>query len=172
MVKIAYASNKVIAGKYEGGAVVSVLSRVSISGGGLSRPLLLSGDTVASYEVITDEHLKRAALGDGFGLADGALLAPIAVRNGVMSSKNGNVHYLALQLKGGKKSLLEIDRDLCMVIVKNCLAEAPLYCGVKPEDIKTCDPYSEGVCNDCPCRGCILWPKCCFAQFRNRRTKR
>ncbi|MCL2856737.1 MAG: hypothetical protein FWE19_03305 [Oscillospiraceae bacterium] len=170
MIVIAYAKNKVVAGQYEGGAVVSALNRVSISGGGLPGPLLLSKDTVVSYEIVTDEHLEMAASGGGFGLAGDVLLAGITVRDGTVPGK-GNLHYLALQFKSGEKSLLEVDRDLCEVMVKNCLAEAPLYCGVKPENIKTCDPFSEGVCNDCPCRGCVLWPKCCFARFRVRRTK-
>ena len=169
MSAIAYANNKVIAGQYQGGTVASVLSRVSISGGGLASPLLLSKDTVEACEIITEERLKRTDPGDELGLLNHALLASVAPQDGVAPGKGGNVHYLALQFKGGEKSLLEVDRGLCAVIVKSCLSGAPPYCGVKPENIKACDPFDQGVCSGCSCHGCVLWPKCCFARLRTRR---
>ena len=141
------AKNKVIAGDYEGKDVVALLGEISIPVGPAGS-LVLSLDNVESYEMHTDE-------------ADGAI-----------SAGNKCVKHITIQFRDGKKSLLEVDRDLCNVLIKNARAEAAARCGVAPEMIKSCDPHNEKVCRVCPCYRCTLWPKCCYMRIYDRRAKR
>lgn len=135
------ARNEVIAGDYKGGAIVSILGEVSISKNPIGS-LFLTMDTVESYEVITHEHLK-----------------------------NKRAQYVAIQFRDGKKSLLELDYDLCVMLIKNCLDKAAARCGATPESTKLCNPNSKEFCRDCPCFRCIVWPKCCNRRIQDRRVK-
>ena len=166
-----HAQDKVIAGDYNGEAVRSVLGEVSIPSSS-GRPLFLSVDTVESYEMILGEHLESEAPGINSQLMGGALPDNVAQRLAeVMAAKNKRIQYIALQFKDGKKSLLEVDRDLCIVLIKNCLARAAARCGVTPDRIKSCDPRNEGICRECPCFRCVVWPKCCYRRISDRRSK-
>ena len=162
----AYAKNKAILGDYQGADVVSLLGEVSISNcpGG---SLFLSLGTVESFEIITGEHIKNASLGGSFGLESGALRDFVKT----LSTEAELIRYVALQFKDGKKSLLEVDRDICVALIKNCLDQAVARCGVTPEKVKSCDPHNEAACRDCPCFACVVWPNCCYRRIYGRRAK-
>lgn len=163
-----HAQNKVIAGDYNGEAVRSILGEVSISNSS-GRPVFLSVDTVESYEMIMAEHLEGA----GPGLMDETLPDCVAQRlTEVMSAGNKRIQFIALQFKDGNKSLLEVDRDVCVFLIKNCLAKASARCGVTRDRIKVCDPHDERICRDCPCFKCVVWPKCCYRRMSDRRRSR
>lgn len=79
------------------------------------------------------------------------------------------MHHLALKFRDGKKSFLEVDRDICTAIIKNCIADGVVRCGITPEKIKSCDPHNKDNCRDCVCVKCIVWPKCCYGRMFARR---
>lgn len=107
------AKNKVIAGDYEGKNLM--LSKQSFLGKeeaflftGFTEKFPLNKETVASYEVITEEHRKSAASGISRGLVGGFLLGPVGLLAG-LTAKNKDTHTLALEFADGKKSLVEIN---------------------------------------------------------------
>ena len=167
---MSFARNKVIAGDYTGGAVVSILGEVSISYSPAGS-LLLNTDTVESYEMIMDEHFKNAALGVGLGLVNDIFPDSVILWAKAMPAEKKRVQYIAIQFKDGKKSLLELDRDLCTALIKSCLSEAAARCRVTAEHIESCGSYNEGSCQTCSCFRCVVWPKCCLRRLSNRRTK-
>jgi len=79
------------------------------------------------------------------------------------------VHYIKLTFQDGKISILELDRDICRAIIKNCSVSGTIRCGVTPEKIKACDPNTKEHCKDCVCLNCIVWPKCCYGRMFARR---
>ena len=79
------------------------------------------------------------------------------------------VHCIKLIFQDGKKSVLELDRDICTAIIKNCSVSGTIRCGVTPEKIKACDPHTKEHCKDCICLKCIVWPKCCYGRMFARR---
>ena len=167
----ANAQNKVIAGDYCGEAVRSVLGEVSISISS-DHALFLSNETVDSYEMVIDEYIENAPECINSKLMGNALPDCVIERLAwVKSAKNKRIQYVALQFKDGKKSLLEVDRSLCTVLIKNCLAKAPARCGVTADRIKLCIPNNKAVCGECPCYRCVVWPKCCYRRMSDRRSK-
>jgi len=137
---MAYAKNKVIAGDYEGSSVTAVLGTVYIIGS--DERITLDKGTVEFYEMIIG----------------GEMLV------------NKHIHYLALQFRDGKKSILEVDQSFCKTIIKNCISESAIRCGVTPDKIKSCDPGNLANCSDCICVKCIVWPKCCYGRMFARRA--
>ncbi|KPU42132.1 hypothetical protein OXPF_39110 [Oxobacter pfennigii] len=113
------AKNKVIAGDYVGGNIMTTLGMTAI-GISFGKNLYLDKRTVEGYEVVTDEHRKSAASGVARGLIGGALLGPVGLLAGGLSAKNKGVYTLAINFKDGKKSLIEVDDKIYKNIVKNC----------------------------------------------------
>jgi len=104
---MARAANKVIAGDYQ-----NYIVSVGFGGAFLSNFLnkvKLDKSTVASYELITDEHRKSAASGIGRGLVGGVLLGPVGMLGGALSAKSKGIYRVAIQFTDGKRSLLELD---------------------------------------------------------------
>jgi len=113
---MANAANKVIAGDYKN-------YMVSVGFGGASLGYFftivkLNKSTVASYELITDEHRKSAASGVGRGLVGGFLLGPVGMLAGGMSAKNKGTYQMAIQFTDGKRSLLEMDDKTYKGVIK------------------------------------------------------
>lgn len=114
---MAKAKNAVIAGDYTGKLLSCTSGRVFISLGFL-KSLELDKKTVASMELITDEHRKSAASGVARGLVGGALLGPVGMLAGGLSAKNKGIYQVAVQFTDGKKSLLEVDDKIYNALVK------------------------------------------------------
>ena len=105
------AKNKVIAGDYIGAAVAELLGTVTIGNN------VVSKQTVASYEIMTEEHRKSAVSGVVRGLVGKAVLGPVGLLAG-LSAKNIGTYTVALNWKSGRKSLIEIDDKIYKVIMK------------------------------------------------------
>ena len=119
---MASASNKVIAGDYTGKNVMEPslgLKHPYISES-LFKSVDLCSQTVASYEVVTDEHRKSAASGVGRGLVGGAILGPVGLLAGALSAKNKSIYTVAIQFHDGRKSLIEINERIYKALVKSC----------------------------------------------------
>lgn len=117
---MAKAKNKVIVGDYEGKVVAGGgITGVYISIG-FAKSIDLNNNTVESYELITDDHLKSAKSGIARGLIGGALLGPVGMLAGGISAKTNGIYQIAIQFKDGKRSLLEIDDKLYNQLIKSC----------------------------------------------------
>jgi hypothetical protein len=110
------AKNKVIAGDYEGKAVMQTFGIVSIAVG-FTKSVDINKETVESYEIVDESKRKSAASAVGRGLAGSLLLGPVGLLAG-LSAKSKGTHVLAVQFKDGKKSLLEIDDKIYSTLVK------------------------------------------------------
>lgn len=53
------------------------------------------------------------------GAVGGILLGPVGLLAG-LSAKNKDIYQIAIQLKDGKRSLLEVDDKICKALVKSC----------------------------------------------------
>ena len=87
----------------------------------------------------------------------------------MLEKSNERVQCISLTFLDGRKSVLELDRDICSAIIKNCSVSGTIRCGVTPEKIKACDPNTKEHCKDCVCLKCIVWPKCCYGRMFARR---
>lgn len=105
------AKNKVIAGDYIGAAVSEILGTVTIGNNTVSK------HTIASYEVVTEEHRKSAVSGVVRGLVGKAVLGPVGLLAG-LSAKNVGTYTIAINWKSGRKSLIETDDKIYKVILK------------------------------------------------------
>jgi len=114
------AKNKVIAGDYEGRAVVSVLGNVQISVGLFKKNLRLDNSTIENYELITDECRKSASSFAARRIIGGALIGPIGIVDGELTAKNKGKFIVAIKFKDGKESLLEINDMIYKNLAKNC----------------------------------------------------
>ena len=117
------AKNEVIAGDYAGKMLTWSSGCAAISLGFI-KSLKLDKNTVASYELVTDEHRKSAKSGVARGIVGGVLLGPIGALAGGMSAKSKGTYQIAVQFRDGKKSLLETDDDFYKAIVKHCFASS------------------------------------------------
>ena len=84
------------------------------------KKIKINSSTVDSYELITDEHSKSAASGIARGLVGGALLGPVGMLGGALSAKSNSTYHVAIQLKNGKHSLLQVDSKIYNAIIKQC----------------------------------------------------
>lgn len=104
------AKNQVIAGEYEGKNIFSGKKDVLLYTS-FTKSFPLNKETVASFEVVTEEHTKSAVSGISRGIVGGALLGPVGLLAG-LSAKNKGTHTIAIEFKDGKRSLIEIDEKL------------------------------------------------------------
>jgi len=84
---------------------------------GLQKKFPLNKETVASYELITEEHRKSAVSGVTRGLVGGALLGPVGLLAG-LSAKNKGTHTLVLEFVDGKKSLIEVNEKIYKLFIQ------------------------------------------------------
>jgi hypothetical protein len=110
------AKNKVIAGDYEGKAVMQTFGIVNVAIG-FTKSVEINKNTVDTYEVVDESTRKSAASAVGRGLAGGLLLGPVGMLAG-LSAKSKGTHVIAIQFKDGKKSLLEIDDKIYSALMK------------------------------------------------------
>ena len=122
------ASNQVISGDYSG-------NKVSISGGetlyiydikstsafdnNYADKVYLDRNTIQDFDVV-NENYKKTVLGVvGRAAIGAALLGPVGLLAGA-TAKNKGTYIVAVSLKNGKKSLLEIDEKRYKLLVTNC----------------------------------------------------
>jgi len=98
---------RVIAGDYNGAGIAVGFNSITICKG--FKRIKLTKDMVDSYEVVTEEHRKSATSGIARGLVGGALLGGVGLVAGAMSAKSKGTYQVAIQFKGGKRSLLLLD---------------------------------------------------------------
>lgn len=116
------AQNKVLAGDYEGKNIMigqqGFFSKEEIFlFTGFTKKFPLNKETVASYELITEEHRKSAVSGVTRGLVGGALLGPVGLLAG-LSAKNKGTHTLVLEFVDGKKSLIEVNEKIYKLFIQ------------------------------------------------------
>jgi hypothetical protein len=99
--------NKVVAGDYEGKALLYSYGKLEIINGFL-KTIPISKDTVEEYEVIDESSRKSAASAVGRGFVGGLVLGPVGLLAGI-SAKSKGTHIVAIQFKDGKKSLLDLN---------------------------------------------------------------
>ncbi len=116
---MAKAKNKVIAGDYVGKSISGSFGIVSINVG-VAKLIYLNNETVESYEVVTDEHVKSVKSGISRGLVGSFLLGPVGGIVGATHGKVKGVYQVAIQFKSGERSLVEVDDKIYKAIIKNC----------------------------------------------------
>ncbi|MHA6258358.1 hypothetical protein ACXYMX_00470 [Sporosarcina sp. CAU 1771] len=113
--------NKVVAGDNVGKSILiareSVFSKQEVFlFTGFIEKIPLNKKTVASYEVITEEHRKSAVSGVSRGLVGGVLLGPVGLLAG-LSAKSKGTHTIAIEFLDGKKSLIEINEKMYKILI-------------------------------------------------------
>ncbi len=105
------ASNTVIAGDYKGCSVRELIDRIEIVTIAWHSEVMtkINKDTVESYEEISEERKRSAGNVAARGLVGAALLGPVGLAAGVLSSRKKGTHQISIQFKDGKKSLIEVD---------------------------------------------------------------
>ena len=112
------ASNKVIAGDYTGCLVMDSLNRITIVKPGWHAEVMARIDkaSVESYEEISEERKRSAGNVAARGLVGAALLGPVGLAAGVLSSRKKGTHQIAIQFKDGKRALIEVDDKIAKKI--------------------------------------------------------
>ncbi len=113
------ASNTVIAGDYKDCSIREMLDRVEIvsyEGWSSDVKTKIDKENVESYEEISEERKRSAGNIAARGLVGAALLGPVGLAAGVLSSRKKGTHQIAIQFKDGKKSLIEVDDKLAKKI--------------------------------------------------------
>lgn len=110
------ARNKVIAGEYMGSFVMGFVTP-GIYPNPKQPPIELTKHTIASYEIITEEHRKSAASGITRGLVGGALLGPVGLLASLTAKSKGK-HTIAIEFKDGRKSLIEINEKIYQAFIQ------------------------------------------------------
>lgn len=104
------ASNKVIAGDYNNCIIVDTLDIIDLTKGFLGKTVAkINRETIESYEILTEEYNRSAGNVAARGLIGAALLGPLGLAAGVLSSKKKGIIQISLQFKDGKKSLIEVN---------------------------------------------------------------
>ena len=112
------ASNTVIAGDYKDCRLREFLDSIEIVTNAWHTEVMtkINKDTVESYEEISEERKRSAGNVAARGLVGAALLGPVGLAAGVLSSRKKGTHQIAIQFKDGKKSLIEVDDKIAKKI--------------------------------------------------------
>ena len=122
---MAKAKNKVVAGDFEGNKISCSFGTAYLNF--MLNNVALDKNSVASYEVVTDEHKKSAASGVARGAVGGILLGPAGLIAGVLLAKGVGIYNVAINFRlddpkkvAGKRCLIEIDEPTYKALVKKC----------------------------------------------------
>ena len=107
------ASNKVIAGDYNGKKVSQCLGDVFISA---EKDIYLDKNTLDGYEVVEETSRKSASSAIVRAGVGAFLLGPVGLAAG-LSAKSKGIHTLTIVFKDGKRSLIEVDDKIYKAIV-------------------------------------------------------
>lgn len=99
--------NLVIAGDYKN-TLVSAPAFGSITIGPGLKPKKINKKTVASYEVLSETEQTSSASAVGRAALGSFFLGPAGVAAALGARKKGT-HWVAIQFKDGKRSLLEVN---------------------------------------------------------------
>ena len=131
-------SNIVVAGEYEG-KTVQLLSKIEkgkwankqvyfpaivlkVKFGSPEKwdHIKLNKESVAAYEVITDEHRQSTSATIFRSLIGGALFGSTGAVIGAMTAKEKGIYHIAIEFKDGKQSLIAVDEKIHSEIIKHC----------------------------------------------------
>lgn len=115
---MAKASNKVIAGDYQGKLVGGSLGEAFILLA-LTKLLYLNRETVRSVTSLDDDSQISVASAAMRGLVGEVLLGPIGLVAAATAKRNG-IHILGIEFKDGKRSVVEVDDKRYRSIVQSC----------------------------------------------------
>ena len=122
---MAKAKNKVVAGDFEGNKISCSFGTAYLNF--MLNNVALDKNSVASYEVVTDEHKKSAASGVARGAVGGILLGPAGLIAGVLLAKGVGIYNVTINFRldgpkkvAGKRCLIEIDEPTYKALVKKC----------------------------------------------------
>ncbi len=113
--------NKVVGGDYKDGKIMALFGNVAITTtGGFdfdSETIVISKDTVDSYEVIDSTSQKSATSAIARGAVGSFFLGPLGLA-AALSAKSKGTYLVALYFHNGKRSLVECDQRVYKTIVK------------------------------------------------------
>jgi len=117
-----FTKNKVIAGEHYGSKVIAP------SFFGNKHPFIstndskveLNSNTIASYEVITDDHRKSAISGALRGFIGNHILGNTGMLAGTMSAKNKSIYTISINFLSGERSLIEVDERIYKALIRSC----------------------------------------------------
>lgn len=115
---MAKASNKVIAGDYQGKLVGGSFSEAFISLT-LTKFLYLNRETVSSVTPLDDDSQISVASATMRGLVGELLLGPIGLVAAATAKRNG-IHILGIEFNNGKRSVVEVDDKRYCSIIQSC----------------------------------------------------
>lgn len=115
---MAKASNKVIAGDYQGKLVGGSLGEAFISLS-ITKFLYLNSDTVASVTSLDDDSQISVASAAMRGFVGELILGPIGLIAAATAKRNG-FHILGIEFMDGKRSVVEVDDKRYRSIVQSC----------------------------------------------------
>ena len=115
---MAKARNKVVAGDYKGKLVGGNFGEAFISLT-MTKFLYLNKDTVCSLAPLDDESQISAASAAMRGLVGELLLGPIGLV-AVVTAKRNEIHIVGIELKDGKRSVIEVDNKKYKSLVQSC----------------------------------------------------
>lgn len=112
------ASNTVVAGDYKDCRVREFLDSIEIVTTAWNSEVMtkINKNTVEAHEEISEERKRSAGNVAARGLVGAALLGPVGLAAGVLSSRKKGTHQIAIQFKDGKKSLIEVDDKIAKKI--------------------------------------------------------
>ena len=90
--------------------------RISTIAWNSEEKIKLNKYNVVSFEELSEERKRSAGNVAVRGIVGAALLGPVGLAAGVLSSRKKGVHQIAIQFKDGKKSLIEVDDSIAKKI--------------------------------------------------------
>lgn len=126
---MASASNRVIAGKFEGKYIkfgfadrYVLIKDISSRDTDLSltpyKELQINKNNVQSYEVITEEKMKSGTSAILRGALGATILGPVGILAG-LTAKTKGFHTIAIEWANDEKSLIEVDEKMYKQITKD-----------------------------------------------------
>ena len=115
---MARASNKVIAGDYKGKLIGGSFGEAFISLA-MTKLLYLNKDTVSSLTPLDDDSQISVASAAMRGLVGELVLGPIGLIAAATAKRNG-IHIVGIEVKDGKRSVVEVDDKRYRNMVQAC----------------------------------------------------
>lgn len=115
---MAKASNRVIAGDYKGKMVGGSFGEAFISLT-MTKFLYLNKDTVSSLTPLDDDSQISVASAAMRGLVGELVLGPIGLVAAATAKRNG-IHIVGIELKDGKRCVVEVDDRRCRSLLQAC----------------------------------------------------
>lgn len=99
--------NKIISGEYERGKIDNSLKINS-----WRKPFTLDNQSVSKVEVMNQDEQKSLGSAIGRGIVGNALLGPIGLVGGVVTSKNKKSYMIKIYYPNGRFSIAEVNNKI------------------------------------------------------------